>query len=195
MAHQQQESDMTDADVLLDSVRRKSPVSRRDKVRRLIWSIVEATLFRYSFHTWSGWRSFLLRSFGAKIGRMCTIRRTARVYYPWLLEMGDMSCLGDNVTVYNLGKISLGVRATISQEAYLCAGTHDFRFLAMPLVTKEIQVGADAWICARAFVGPGVTIGEGAIVGAASVVVKSVEAWTINAGNPAKFIKMRERPI
>ena len=108
--------------------------------------------------------------------------------------MGPLACLGDDVTVYNLGAVTLGERATISQEAYLCAGTHDYTKLSMPLVTLPITLKADSWICARAFIGPGVTVGEGAIVGAAAVAMKDVPDWTIVAGNPAKFVRERPRP-
>lgn len=175
-----------------DAARRTvSPVSTRDKIRRLLWSAVQNTLYRYSFHTWSGWRAFLLRCFGAKIGRQCTIRRTSRVYYPWLLEMGDLACLGDEANAYNLGKITIGERATISQEAYLCAGTHDFSKMDLPLITKPIIIGKDAWVCARAFVGPGVTIGEGAVVGACAVAMRDVEPWKIVAGNRATVVGER----
>jgi putative colanic acid biosynthesis acetyltransferase WcaF len=156
--------------------------------------MVQATLYHYSFHTWSGFRAGLLRLFGASIGRNCTIRRTCRVYYPWLLKMGDLSCLGDDVQVYNLGLVELGHRATISQEAYICGGTHDYRLRAMPLVTGPIHIKDDAWICARAFVGPGITIGEGAIVAAGAIVIKDVPDWTIVGGNPAQVIKKRETP-
>ncbi|MCL5769752.1 MAG: putative colanic acid biosynthesis acetyltransferase [Planctomycetes bacterium] len=166
-----------------------APLSWR--VRRLLWSILENTLYRYSFHTWSGWRAFLLRCFGAKIGTRCTIRRTSRVYYPWLLEMGDLSGIGDDVTVYNIGRIVIGERCTISQEAYLCAGTHDYTQLSMPLKIAPISIGADTWICARAFVYPGVTIGEGAVVAACAVATRDVPAWTVVAGNPARAIQSR----
>jgi putative colanic acid biosynthesis acetyltransferase WcaF len=161
------------------------------KIRRLLWSIVQNTLYRYSFHTWSRWRCMLLRLFGAKIGENCTIRRTSRVYYPWLLEMEELGCLGDDVVVYNLGLVRLGARSSLSQEAYLCAGTHDYTSLAMPLVTAPIIIGADAWICARAFIGPGVTVGDGAVVGACAVAMKDVPAWTVVAGNPARAVKKR----
>lgn len=161
------------------------------RVGRLLWSILENTLYRYSFHTWSGWRAFLLRSFGAKIGTGCTIRRTSRVYYPWLLEMGDLAGIGDAVTVYNIGRIVLGERCTISQEAYLCAGTHDYTQLSMPLKIAPISIGADTWICARAFVYPGVTIGDGAVVAACAVATRDVPAWTVVAGNPARAIQSR----
>ena len=163
-------------------------------VKRLIWSIVQGTLYRWSFHTSHQWRAFLLRIFGASVAEGCTIRRTSRVYYPWMLTMGPLACLGDDVTVYNLGAVTLGERATISQEAYLCAGTHDYTKLSMPLVTLPITLKADSWICARAFIGPGVTVGEGAIVGAAAVAMKDVPDWTIVAGNPAKFVRERPRP-
>jgi putative colanic acid biosynthesis acetyltransferase WcaF len=172
--------------------RMRSPHCLSVKLRRLVWAAVEMTLFRLSFHTMSGWRCFLLRRFGAKVGRRCVIRRSVRVYYPWNLEIGDLCILGDDVRLYDLGRITIGDRVMISQEAYLCAGTHDHTAPALPLLTPPIAVGADAWICARAFIGPGVTIGEGAIVAACGVAVKDVEAWAMVGGNPAKFIGKRE---
>jgi len=178
----------------LHEVRNRSPVSVRDKVRRLLWSVVQNTAYRYSFHTWNNWRSFLLRAFGARVGRGCMIRRTATVFYPWKFEIGPLSCLGDKAVVYNLGPVTLGARVLVSQEAYLCAGTHDYRLLTMPLVTKPIVLKDDSWVAARAFVGPGVTVGEGAIVGAASVAMRDVPDWTIVTGNPAVHVKPRERP-
>ncbi|MGC8541421.1 MAG: putative colanic acid biosynthesis acetyltransferase [Phycisphaerae bacterium] len=168
-----------------------SPVPTGTKIRRLLWSIAQNTVYRYSFHTCSRWRAFLLRLFGAKIGRRCTIRRTSKVYYPWLLEMGDLSCLGDESEVYNLGSVTIGHRVSLSQYAYLCAGTHDYTRIDMPLLTKPIIIGDDAWICAKAFIGPGVAVGNGAIVAACAVAVKEVPAWTIVAGNPAKPVKPR----
>ncbi len=143
-----------------------SPVPFRSKVRRAVWSFVQGTAFRFSPHTSTRFRAFLLRLFGAKVGRHCTIRRTATIYYPWQFVLGDLSSLGDKATIYNLGPVTIGDRVTISQEAYLCAGTHDYRSPRMPLLTPPITVGDDAWICARAFVGPGVNVGEGAILGA-----------------------------
>ena len=173
------------------AARNISPVPTTWKIRRLIWSVVQGTLYRYSFHTWSNWRAMLLRLFGAKIGETCTIRRTSRVYYPWLLEMGGLASLGDETEIYNIGRVCIGGRTTVSQEAYICAGTHDYTSLAMPLVTAPITIGADAWICARAFIGPGVTVGEGAVVGACAVVMKDVPPWTIVAGNPAHRVRTR----
>lgn len=161
------------------------------KVKRLLWSMVENTVYRYSFHTWSGWRAFLLRCFGAKIGKNCIIRRTVKVYYPWLLTMGDMVIVGDAANLYCLGPITLNDRCMVSQEAYLCAGTHDFSKIDLPLVTKPVILGKDAWVCARAFVGPGVTIGEGAVVGACAVAMRDVAPWKIVAGNRATVVGER----
>jgi putative colanic acid biosynthesis acetyltransferase WcaF len=172
--------------------RLRSSHSIKVKLLRLAWAAAEMTLFRGSFHTMNRWRVFLLRCFGAKIGRQCKIRRTVRVYYPWNLEMGDMCIVGDDARLYDLGKITIGSGAMISQEAYLCAGTHDHTDLALPLQTPPVTVGPQAWVCARAFIGPGVTIGEGAIVAACGVAVKDVPAWAIVGGNPAKFIGKRE---
>jgi putative colanic acid biosynthesis acetyltransferase WcaF len=180
-------------DMALARRRNASPVPPGVRARRLLWSLVQGTLYRFSFHTWNGWRAALLRLFGATVGRRCTLRRTSRVYYPWLLELGDNCALGDRSEVYNLARITLGKRVTVSQEAYLCAGTHDYTDPHMPLVALPIHIGSEAWVCARAFLGPGVTIGEGAIVAACGVVTKDVPAWTIVGGNPARFIKRRER--
>jgi putative colanic acid biosynthesis acetyltransferase WcaF len=169
-----------------------SPVPLPLKIRRAIWSAVQATFFRWSLHTANGFRSALLRLFGAKVGRHCTIRRTASVYYPWQFVLGDLSSLGDRATIYNLGPVTIGRRVTISQEAYLCAGTHDYRLLSMPLMTPPITIGDDAWICARAFVGPGIEVADGAILAACGVAVENLEEWSIYAGNPAT--KKKDRP-
>lgn len=169
-----------------------SSATRSTKLKRILWAGVEATLFRLSFHTMNRWRCFLLRRFGASVGKNCMIRRTARVYYPWNLSMGEMCVIGDKVEVYSLGKITIGDRAMVSQESYLCAGTHDYTDPALPLLTPPVTVGKDAWVCARAFVGPGVTVGEGAVLAACGVAVKNIAPWTIWGGNPAKFIDQRE---
>jgi putative colanic acid biosynthesis acetyltransferase WcaF len=173
--------------------RSQTPWPFRLLIKRALWSIVEATLFRHSFHRSHRWRAFLLKLFGAQIAAPCYLRRTSRVYYPWNLAMGAYSSLGDDCVIYNLGSITIGELVTISQEAYLCGGTHDYRVRQMPLVVAPIIVKDNAWICARAFVGPGVTVGEGVVVGAAAVVMKDIPDWTVVAGNPAKFIKSRER--
>jgi putative colanic acid biosynthesis acetyltransferase WcaF len=114
------------------------------------------------------------------------------VYFPWNLTVGDWSAIGEHAFVYNLGPITLGEKVTVSHRAQLCAGTHDYRRLDLPLLKPPIVIQDQAWICADAFIGPGVTVGEGAIVGARAVAMKNVESWTIVAGNPAQPVKKRQ---
>jgi len=170
----------------------RSPYSTSEKVRRLLWALVQATLFRLSFHSWYGWRRALLSAFGARLDPVVRIRRTVRVECPWNLSIGHDSAIGDRVTLYCLGPVSIGARVTVSQGAHLCAGTHDYAKRSMPLVRPPIHVGDDAWICAEAFVGPKVTVGAGAILGARAVAMRSLDPWTIYAGNPA--VAVRPRP-
>lgn len=157
---------------------------------RILWNIGEIP-FRYSFRTMFGFRSSLLRIFGARVGEHVHIYNTAVIYMPWNLEIGDYSAIGEYAFIYNLAPIKIGSCATISQRAHLCAGTHDYTNPALPLLKLPVLIGDQTWICADAFVGPGVTVAEGAIVGARGVVVKDVGEWDIVAGNPAKFIKKR----
>jgi putative colanic acid biosynthesis acetyltransferase WcaF len=173
--------------------RKARKFTRGELVRRVLWGVVQP-LFRFSPRPCFVWRNFLLRCFGARIGRDVHIYRTVTVVIPWHLEVGDYAAIGDHAFVYNLGQIRIGERATISHRTHLCAGTHDYRRADFPLIKAPIEIGAQAWVCAEAFVGPGVTLGEGAIVGACAVAVKDVPPWTIVGGNPAKVLKQRERP-
>jgi putative colanic acid biosynthesis acetyltransferase WcaF len=134
----------------------------------------------------------LLRLFGAKIGRHVQIHPSVRIFLPWNLEVGDWSSIGFDALVYNLGRVTIGERVTISQRAHLCAGTHDYRDAAMLLLKPPIRVGEGAWICADAFVGPGVNVGEGAVVGARSVVMRNVERNSVMVGNPARRVAERK---
>jgi putative colanic acid biosynthesis acetyltransferase WcaF len=168
-----------------------SPYSNREKAARVLWAMVQSLLFRPSFHSWYGWRRSLLAAFGARLDPVVRIRRTVRVECPWNLSVGHDSAIGDDVTLYCLGPVSIGSRVTISQGAHLCAGTHDHSRRSMPLVRPPIHVGDDAWICADAFVGPNVRVGEGAILGARAVAMRSLEPWTIYSGNPATAIRPR----
>jgi len=169
-----------------------SAYSTREKVWRLLWAITQATFFRFSFHTWNGWRIFLLQSYGAEIDSSCVIRRTVRVECPWNLRMGANSCLGDGVFVYCLGKVTIGDRVSISQHAHLCAGSHDYSKEDMPLLRLPITIENDVWLAADTFVGPDVTVGEGAILGARAVAMKNLDPQTVYAGNPAAIIKKRK---
>ena len=148
-------------------------------------------LFRISPRPCFGWRRFLLRLFGARVGKEVHIYSNAMIYMPWNLSIDDWSAIGEYAYVYNLGLITIGKYVTVSHRVHLCAGTHDYSKPDLPLLKPPIHIFDQAWICADAFVGPGVEIGEGAIVGARAVVVKDVAAWAIVGGNPAKFIKRR----
>lgn len=134
----------------------------------------------------------LLRTFGAKIGAEVHIYPSVRITIPWNLEIGDQAAVGDHAILYALGTIRIGARATVSQNAHLCAGTHDWRDASMPLVKAPLVIGEDAWVCADAFIGPGVVIGDGAIVGARAVTMKDVQPHSIVGGNPAQQIGTRE---
>lgn len=163
----------------------------RNKMLRTLWSIVWILFYRPSPRPLHGWRRFLLRCFGAKIGRLAHPYPSAWVWAPWNLEMGDHSCLADGVDCYSVAPIRLGAGALVSQRAFLCAATHDYEASAFPLVPKPIVVGAGAWVAAEAFIGPGVTVGSGAVVGARACVTRDVEPETVVVGNPARMVKRR----
>ena len=163
----------------------------REQAGRVLWALA-TSLFRFSPRMLWGWRRMLLRMFGAKVGANAHIYPSVRIGIPWNLEIGEQAAVGDRAILYALGPIRIGARATISQYAHLCAGTHDWRDPAMPLVKTPLVIGEDAWVCADAFVGPGVTIGDRAIVGARAVTMKDVAARAIVGGNPAQVIGSRD---
>jgi putative colanic acid biosynthesis acetyltransferase WcaF len=163
-----------------------------NRFARFTWNLIQVTLFRWSPRSFHGWRRWLLRMFGAKVGSRVHIYPGVKIWAPWNLEIGDEAGVGDGVILYSQGRISIGNRSVISQGAHLCSGTHDFEKEGFPIVTKPIIICSYAWVAAEVFVHPGVEIGEGTVVGARSVVVKSVPAWTVSAGNPCKTIKPRE---
>ncbi|MBI2685998.1 MAG: putative colanic acid biosynthesis acetyltransferase [Acidobacteria bacterium] len=168
-----------------------SPHSLSNRLLRAVWNAAHLLLFRPSPRVLHVWRRTLLRCFGARLGPGVHIYPSAKVWAPWNLRMDAHACLGPSVDCYNVAPITIGEFATVSQYAHLCAATHDYSVLSMPLVTRPIQIGARAWVAAGAFVGPGVTLGDGAVVGARSVVNKDVPAWTVVAGNPARVLKPR----
>lgn len=161
------------------------------KIVRVLWMFVTALLFRPSFHNWYGWRRFLLRRFGATVGRNVRVRPTVKVEIPWNLRLSDGCAIGDGAILYSLGVITIGRNAVVSQLAHLCAGTHDYRRPEFPLIRLPITIGDGVWIAADTFVGPGVTIGSGTVVGARSSVFKSLPPNVVAVGNPAIPIKAR----
>jgi putative colanic acid biosynthesis acetyltransferase WcaF len=171
--------------------RATSKYSKRELLLRLIWSFGKL-IFRLTPRPCFGLRRAILRCFGAKVGGNVNIYPSALIYFPWNLEIGDDSSIGEWALIYNLGSVTIGARTTISQRAHLCAGTHDYRQPAMSLLKHQISIGNEVWICADAFIGPNVTINDRAIVAATSTVVKNVEASEVVGGNPSKFIKTRD---
>lgn len=164
--------------------------SRMTYVKRILWTLGKF-FFRNSPRIAFGYRNAILRLFGAKIGRHVHIYSSTVVWFPWNLEVGDWSAIGEDTLIYNLGRVTIGEKATISHRVHVCAGTHDYTDPTLPLLRPEINIGSQTWICANAFIGPGANIGEGAIIGAGAVMMKDAEAWGIYAGNPAKYIKQR----
>lgn len=171
--------------------RASSKYSRKELAARVLWGLTWSLLFRPSPRLLYGWRVFLLRTFGAKIGEHVHLYPTVKITQPWKLSIGAYSAVGDGVVLYNLGQMTIEGEVTISQRAHLCGGTHDFRDRKMPLIKSTVHIGRGAWICTEAFVGPGVTVGEEAIVGARAVVVKNVAKREIVGGNPAKVLGAR----
>ena len=165
--------------------------SLTDRVRRQLWNTCWALFYRLSPRTAHGWRAWLLRCFGAKMGANCHFYPQSRVWAPWNLECEDAVALGDRAELYNPSRLYLASHAIISQDAYLCGATHDYNNPAFPMVSYPMRVGRYAWVAARACVSPGVDIAEGAVLGLASVATRDLEAWSVYAGVPAKKIKER----
>ncbi len=161
-------------------------------IKRVVWSVINKTLFRCL--CW--WRlyyikNWILRLFGAKVPTHVNIYSSCTIFAPWNLEVGHYSTIGPNTTIYNKDMVKIGSNVVISQGAHICSASHDISDPHHALITKPIIIHDRVWIAADAFVGMGVDIGEGAVVGARSAVFKDVDAWSVVGGNPAKFIKTR----
>jgi putative colanic acid biosynthesis acetyltransferase WcaF len=167
--------------------------SLRDRMRRLNWNICWALLYRTSPRPLHSWRSSLLRLFGAKMGSNCHFYPRSKIWAPWNLVCADQVTAGDGAEIYNPAPVTLGSHAILSQDAYLCTATHDYDDPGFPLIAYAMQIGAYAWVCARASVAPGVNVGEGAVLGLGSVATRSLDAWTVYAGVPAVKVKERRR--
>lgn len=157
----------------------------------LLWQWVWACFCSWTPKPLNGWRLLCLRIFGAKLYGRPFVHPRARIEVPWNLTMHDRACLGDRAHAYSLGKIELKQRSTVAQESYLCTGTHDFTHPILPLQTACITVGEDAFLGARSFIMPGVSIGTGTVIGACSLVTNDMPDWTYCFGHPCKPIKER----
>ena len=171
----------------------KPSFSVQNRIGRLAWSVVWIFLYRPSPRPFHGWRSFLLRCFGATLGPNCHFYPKSRIWAPWNLVCADGASVGDEAEIYNPSPVSMGSHAIVSQQAYICGATHDYNDPSFPLISFPMSVGAYAWVCARASVSPGVNVGEGAVLGLGSVATRDLEPWTVYAGVPARPIKRRVR--
>jgi len=173
----------------VDLTQSKSVWSLQIKLLRILW-----VLFSIAFYLpkqFSPVRIFLLRLFGAKIGKACLVCADVKVWMPWNLEIGDYVAIGKGVEIYNFGKVSIGNQSLISQRSYLCTASHDYTHPHYPLIWKDIVIGSQCWVAAEVFISPGVKIGDGSVIGARSVVTKNIPAWQVCAGNPCVIIKQR----
>ncbi len=171
----------------------RAQTSLHSRAGRALWMLVSALLFRTSPRPFHAWRAFLLRCFGARLGRECRIYPRARIWAPWNLQCDDMAAIADDVVVYNAAPVFLGRLAVVSQEAYLCGATHDINDPAFRMITAPIHVGARAWICARATVMGGVSVADGAVLALGAVATRDLAAWTVYGGIPAVPIGRRQQ--
>ena len=169
----------------------ESPWSPRNRFMRVLWEFCWVVFCSWTPKPLNEWRLFWLRVFDAKIHGTPFVHQRARIAIPWNLTLHDRACLGDRANAYTLGEIEVGPRAIIAQEAYLSTGSHDFTQAALPLVTAKITIGADAFVGARAFVLPGVTIGARSVIGAGSVVARDLPENVMAAGTPCKVLRPR----
>lgn len=172
--------------------RKSQKWTTKELVGRALWETIGALIFSLSPRSLWGFRRTLLRAFGARIGSGVHILPSVRIAVPWNLEIGRFASVGDRAILYSLGPIQIGERSTISQYAHICAGSHEYRKRSFDLLKPAVKIGSDVWICADAFIGPGVTIGKGAIIGARAVAIKDVKEGNIMAGNPARQVGERQ---
>lgn len=156
-----------------------------------LWWFTDFFFFKLSPQIMYEWRGFLLRLFGAKIGKGVIVRPSATITYPWKVSIGDYSWIGDNVELYSLGEIEIGSNVVISQKSYLCAASHDYDKEDFPIWAKKITIEDECWLATDVYVAPGVTIGKGTVVGSRSSVFKDLPSGKICIGSPAKVIKDR----
>ncbi|WP_244480287.1 putative colanic acid biosynthesis acetyltransferase [Rhizobium sp. Root1220] len=167
--------------------------SLRHRLLRAFWSIVWTLLATWTPPPLYRWRSFLLRMFGARLAANVRVHASAKIWYPPNLIVDDNALIGPRVICYAMAPIHIRRNAVISQGAHLCAGTHAVDDPDFQLEARPITIGVNAWVAAEAFVGPGVILEEGAVLGARGVAFKDIAAWTVCAGNPARVLRMRTR--
>ena len=168
----------------------RDPKTWAHQMKRVLWYFMQLPFWIQAPRVLSPVRIALLRGFGAQIGRHCLVG-SARIWIPWNLRMEEFSVIGDSAEIYNLAPVHIGANSVVSQRSYLCTATHDYEKSNFPLYSRPITIGPNAWIAASAFIAPGICVGEGAVVGACSVVTRDIPPWTVCAGNPCRVIKQR----
>ena len=181
------------ADTAVDPYLRPA-FSSADRLRRLLWNLCWLLFYRTSPRPLHAWRAMILRAFGATMGPNCHFYPASKIWSPWNLVCEDQVTAADGVEIYNPVTIRFGSHCIVSQGAYICGATHDFNDPAFPLLAYAMSLGAYSWICARASVGPGVSVGEGAVLGLGSVATRDLEPWTVYGGSPASKVKDRTKP-
>jgi putative colanic acid biosynthesis acetyltransferase WcaF len=166
-----------------------------NRLKRLVWGVCWLLLYRTSPRPAHAWRAMLLRAFGAKLGPDCHFYPGSKVWAPWNLVCADHVAAGDGVEIYNPSPMQFDSHVILSQDCYLCGATHDYNDPAFPLLSYRMHFEQYAWICARASVGPGVHVGEGAVLGLGAVATRDLKPWTVYGGNPAVALRERNRTI
>ncbi len=163
-----------------------------NRALRVLWGVAWLLLFRPTPRPMYAWRNALLRLFGAKIGSGVHVMATVKIWAPWNLSMADHSAMGEHVDCYSVSPIELGAHSVVSQYSFLCTASHSYEVVGMRGFDAPIRIGAHAWIAADVFVAPGVTVGEGTVVGARSSVFSDMPPWVVAVGSPARPTKKRE---
>jgi putative colanic acid biosynthesis acetyltransferase WcaF len=160
-------------------------------LKEVLWLVISFILFRLCPFSFSALKRAVLRAFGAEIGHNVTIKPQVKITFPWKLTVGDHVWLGEECWLLNLERIIIGSHVCISQRAFLCTGSHDFKRVKFDLITRPIQLEDGAWVGAGCWVGAGVTLGAHAVLTAGSVATKDLAANGIYRGNPAVLVKQR----
>ncbi len=181
-----------DKEIKIDLSLYRNKLGVRNKIGRAVWNMVYLVAFRpFGFTFFNSWRLFVLRCFGARLHPKAHVYSSAKIWAPWNLEMGAYSCLASHVDCYNTALVKIGAHSTVSQKSYLCTSSHNVTDTSHSLITAPVLIEDQVWVAADSFVGMGVTIGQGAVVGARACVFKDVACWTIVGGNPARVLKKR----
>ncbi|VAW70384.1 Acetyltransferase [hydrothermal vent metagenome] len=168
--------------------------SLKNRIFRAIWGVFYFFLFKFTPRPFHIWRRLILRLFGAKIGQGCHVYPGVKIWAPWNLVLGDFVGIGDGATIYSMDLIRIGDYSVVSQGVHLCAGSHDFNAENFQLITSPITIGQHVWLCAEVFVGLGVSISDGSVVGARGVVTKSItDSWLVWGGVPVNKIGERDK--